>query len=165
MATVLFSCLSCEGSAEPRESTSCSVLVGAQGWASWQQEADPALRGSPLYFLFSRKPDGLKGQSLSLTRILAVPGACSMTKRVSSPALSCCFFYSVAKSCSTLCSPVDCSTPGFPVLHHLPEFAQTHVCWVSDAIQSSHLLPPPSPPASIFPSFRVFSSESALRIR
>ena len=43
--------------------------------------------------------------------------------------------------------PMDCSTPGFPVLHHLLEFAQTHVHWVSDAIQPSHPLLPPSPPA------------------
>ena len=43
--------------------------------------------------------------------------------------------------------PHDCSTPGFPVLHHLLEFAQTHVCWVSDAIQPSHPLSSPSPPA------------------
>ena len=42
---------------------------------------------------------------------------------------------------------MDCSTPGFPVFHSLPEFAQTHVHWVSDAIQPSHLLSPPSPPA------------------
>ena len=49
--------------------------------------------------------------------------------------------------CPTLCDPMDCSTQGFPVLHHLPEFAQTHVCWVSDAIQPSHPLLPPSPPA------------------
>ena len=41
----------------------------------------------------------------------------------------------------------DCSTPGFPVLHYLPAFAQTHVYWVSDAIQPSHPLSPPSPPA------------------
>ena len=41
-------------------------------------------------------------------------------------------------SCVQLCHPMDCSTPGFPLLHHLPEFAQTHVHWVSDAIQSSH---------------------------
>jgi len=45
----------------------------------------------------------------------------------------------------TLCHPTDCSTPGFPVLHCLPEFAQTHVHWVSDAIQLSHPLLPPSP--------------------
>ena len=44
-----------------------------------------------------------------------------------------------------LCDPMDCSTPGFPLLHYLPEFAQTHVHWVSDAIQPSHPLLPPSP--------------------
>ena len=44
-------------------------------------------------------------------------------------------------------NPMDCSTPGFPVLHHLLKFAQTHVHWVNDAIQSSHLLSPASPPA------------------
>ena len=53
---------------------------------------------------------------------------------------------SVAKSCLTLCDPMDCSMPGFPVLHYLPEYAQTHVHWVSDAIQPSHPLSPPSPP-------------------
>ena len=45
---------------------------------------------------------------------------------------------------STLCGPMDCSTPGFLVLHHLPEFAQTHVYWVRDAIQPSHPLSPHS---------------------
>ena len=47
---------------------------------------------------------------------------------------------SVTKSRVTLCNPMDCSTPGFPVLHCLPEFAQTHVRWVSDAMQPSHPL-------------------------
>ena len=47
---------------------------------------------------------------------------------------------SVAQSCLTLCDPMDHSTPGFPVLHHLLEFAQTHVHWVGDAIQPSHPL-------------------------
>ena len=56
---------------------------------------------------------------------------------------SCCC--SVAKSYPNLCNPMNCSTPGFPVLHYLPEFAQTHVHWVGDAIQPSHLLPPFSP--------------------
>ena len=46
----------------------------------------------------------------------------------------------VAQSCLTVCDPVDCSTPGFPVLDHLPEFARAHVHWVSDAIQASCLL-------------------------
>ena len=45
-----------------------------------------------------------------------------------------------AQSCPTLCDPMNCSTPGFPALHHLPEFAQTHVHHVGDAIQSSHPL-------------------------
>ena len=50
----------------------------------------------------------------------------------------------VTKSGPTLCDPVDCSTPGFPALHHLLEFTQTHVHWVGDAIQPSHPLSPPS---------------------
>ena len=47
----------------------------------------------------------------------------------------------------TLCDPKDSSTPSFPILHHLPELAQTHVHWVGDAIQPSHPLLSPSPPA------------------
>ena len=54
---------------------------------------------------------------------------------------------SVAQSCPTLCDPTDCSIPGFPVLRHLPGRAQTHVHWVDDAIQPSHPLSSPSPPA------------------
>ena len=56
-------------------------------------------------------------------------------------------FSSVAQSCPTLCNPMHCSTPGFPVHHQLPELIQTHVHWVSDAIQPSHPLSSPSPPA------------------
>jgi len=63
---------------------------------------------------------------------------------------------SVAQSCLTLCNPMNCSRPGFPVLHHLPELAQTHVHWVGDAIQPSRPLYSPSPPPSIFPNIRVF---------
>ena len=55
--------------------------------------------------------------------------------------------YSLAKSCPPLCNPMDCSMPGFHILHYLPEFAQIHVHWVGDAIQPSHLLSSPSPPA------------------
>ena len=54
---------------------------------------------------------------------------------------------SVAQSCLTLYDPMNCSTPSLPVHHQLPEFTQTHVHWVSDAIQPSHLLSSPSPPA------------------
>ena len=56
-------------------------------------------------------------------------------------------FSSVAQSCPSLCDPMDCSTLGFPVHHQLPELAQTHVHGVSDAIQPSHSLSSPSPPA------------------
>ena len=53
---------------------------------------------------------------------------------------------SVAQSCLILCDPMDCRTPGFPVHHQLLELAQTHVHWISDAIQPSHPLSSPSPP-------------------
>ena len=56
-------------------------------------------------------------------------------------------FSSVDQSCPTLCEPMNCSTPGLPVHHQLPEFTQTHVHRVSDAIQPSHPLSSPSPPA------------------
>ena len=74
-------------------------------------------------------------------------------------------FSSVAQSCPTLCDPMNCSTPGLPVHHQLPESTQTHVHCVGDAINhlilchSLLLLP------SIFPSIRVFSNESTLRMR
>ena len=55
----------------------------------------------------------------------------------------CCPF---TQSCLTVCNPKNCSTSGFPVLHHLPKLTQTHVHWVSDAIQPSHRLFPSSPP-------------------
>ena len=73
-------------------------------------------------------------------------------------------FISVAQSCPTLCNPMDCSTPGLPVHHQLPEFTQTHVH--ESVLPSSHLslcrpflLLPPIPP-----SIRVFSNESTLHI-
>ena len=56
-------------------------------------------------------------------------------------------FSSVAQSFPTLCDPMDCSMPGFPVHHQLPELTQTHVHRVGDAIQPSHPLSSPSPPA------------------
>ena len=73
-------------------------------------------------------------------------------------------FSSVSQSCPTLCDPMDCSSPGLPVYHQLPELAQTHVHWVGDAIQPSHPLLSPLLP-SIFPSIRVFFNESVLLIR
>ena len=64
-----------------------------------------------------------------------------------------------------LCDPMNCSTLGFPVYHQLLELAQTHVHWVSDAIQPSHPLLSPSPPAFHLCSIRVFSSEPVFHIR
>ena len=61
-----------------------------------------------------------------------------------------------------ICDPMDGSTSGFPVHHQLPEFTQTNVHWVGDAIQPSHPLSSHSPLPSIFPSIRVFFKESIL---
>ena len=72
---------------------------------------------------------------------------------------------SVAQLCLTLCNPMDCSTPGLPVRHQLLEFTQTHVHWVSDAIQPSHPLSSSSPPALSLSQHEIFSSESTLHIR
>ena len=75
--------------------------------------------------------------SLSLTSL-----ACILLKKEQSDQIR-----SVAQSCPTLCDPMNHSTPGIPVHHQLPEFTQTHVHRVSDAIQPSHPLSSPSPPA------------------
>ena len=68
----------------------------------------------------------------------------------------------VARLCPTLCDPMDCSTPGSSVFHYFLEFAQIRVHWVSDAIQPSH---PLSPPSLLALSLSHFSNESALHIR
>ena len=71
----------------------------------------------------------------------STPGGCTGRLQFSSVQFS-----SVAQSCPTLCDPMSRSPPGLPVHHQLPEFTQTHVHRVSDAIQPSHPLSPPSPP-------------------
>ena len=77
------------------------------------------------------------------------------TKYVCGLDCCCCCSSSFAQSCLTFCNPMD--MPGFPVLHHLLEFAQTHVHWVGDAIQPSHPLSSPSPPAlNLFPASGSF---------
>ena len=77
-----------------------------------------------------------------------------------SPYIASVQFSSVAQSCQTLCDPMNRSTPGLPVHHQLPEFPQTHVHRVGDAIQPSHPLPSPIPPR-----VRDSSSESTLCMR
>ena len=72
-------------------------------------------------------------------------------------------FFSLSLVSKTL-RPINCSTPGFPVPHYLPEIAQNHGHYVYDAIQPSHPLLPLLLLPSIFPSIRVFSNDLALRI-
>ena len=77
----------------------------------------------------------------------------------------CCCCCSVAKLFLTLCNPMGCSIPAFPVLHYFSEFAQTHVHWISDAIQLYHPRHPLLFLLSIFPSITIFSNELALCFR
>ena len=86
------------------------------------------------------------------------------TKIMASGPISSVQFSSVTQSCPTLCDPMNCSMPGLPVHHQIPEFNQTHVHWVSDAIQPAHPLLSPSPPApnpsqhqSLFPISQLFT--------
>ena len=74
-------------------------------------------------------------------------------------------FSSAAQSCPTLYDPMNRSTPGLPVHHQLPESTQTHEHRVGDAIQPSHPLSSPSPPALSLSQYQGLSNESALRIR
>ena len=74
-------------------------------------------------------------------------------------------FSSVAQLCPTLCEPLACSTPGFPVHHQLPELAQTHIHGVGDAIQPSHPLLSSSPPAFNLSQHEGLFHDSLLRIR
>ena len=71
----------------------------------------------------------------------------------------------VSQSCPTLCDPMNCSMPGLPVHHQLPEFTPIHVHRVSDAVQPSHPLSSPSPPAPNPSQHQSHSNESALHIR
>ena len=86
----------------------------------------------------------------------------SRARLLAHPIWCCC---SVAKLCLTLRDSPDCSTPGFSVPHHLPEFAQVHVQWIGDAIQPLCSLPPSFLLSSIFLSIRVFPNESVVRSR
>ena len=74
-------------------------------------------------------------------------------------------FSSIAQLCLTLCNPMDCSMPGFPVCHQLPEFTQTHVHQVGDMIQPSHPLSSPSPLTFNLSQHQGLFQKSVLRIR
>ena len=80
--------------------------------------------------------------------------------------LSPCFssVISVAQSCPTLCDPMDCSMPGFPICHQLQELAQTHVHRVSNAIQQSHPLSSPFPPAFNHPTYLTYMQSTSCKM-
>ena len=103
------------------------LLFMCHFWSSWIQ-ALPAVFKMSAWFWDLCWPMDLCCQLASIMQSLLGRFCC------------CC---SVAKLCLTLCDPMNCSTPGLPVLHYLSKFAQTHVHWVSDAIQASHPLSPP----------------------
>ena len=109
-----------------------------------------------LWFMGSQSQTRLNWTELSLGTILAYLMSTSSTEEQFlrlllffkvSYSLCSLHFISVAKLYPTLCDLMDCSTPGFPVLHELPELAQTHVHWVGDAVQPSHPLSSHFPPA------------------
>ena len=81
------------------------------------------------------------------TRVSCIAGRFFTAEPPGKPLWICVQFSSVAQLCLTLCDPMNCSTPGLPVPHQLREFTQTHIHWVGDAIQPSHPLSSPSPPA------------------
>ena len=151
-----------------------------KGWshlyAGMQLDLVPQFSHSVVYDFFWPH----KLQDLKLPCPSPTPGACSNSSplsqwchpTISSPVVpfSSCIYCriirccSVSQSCWTLCSPLDCSTSGFPVLHHPLELAQTQVHWVGDAIQPSR---PVSPSLLAFNLclHQVFSNESVLWIR
>ena len=112
-------------------------------------------------FLFSTQVGAIQ-ESLKMGNMDSVE---SFLIRFSSVQSSCSGFQLDSSLCPTLCNPVYCSTPGFPVHHQLPEFTQTHVHWVGDAIQPSHPLSSPFPPALNLSQHQGLLNESVLLIR
>ena len=126
------------------------IMFQKEGPASWSGYSPPTLFLGLFSVLGFFLWIGILGTALDGQDIiewgLSIGKCC--VKREGSQALripGCCC--SVVQSCLTPCNPMDCSTPGFSVLHHLLELAQTYVHWVSDAVQPSHSLSSPSPPA------------------
>ena len=117
-------------------------LLAVQDMWVWSLNREDALEEGmanyssilPWRIPWTEKPGGLQVHGIAES---------DMTERLSSVQFS-----SLAQSCPTLCDPMNHSTPGLPVHHQLPEFTQTHVHRVGDAIQPSHPLSSPSPPAS-----------------
>ena len=97
-----------------------------------------------LYWLSQQGNPTVRYCQISLHRDCTNLNLFQQYKKVHASLFCCC---PVTQLCLTLWDPMDCSTPGFAILHHLLEFAQTHVHWISDANQPSHPLSSPSPPA------------------
>ena len=130
------------------QSTSCEVL----DWINHKLESR-MLQEIPMTSDMQMIPQNGRGTNDPLMRVKEEnekPGLklnIQKTRMMASGPITSVQFSSVAQSCPTLCDPMNRSTPGLPVHHQLPEFTQSHVHWVSDAIQPSHPLSSPSPPA------------------
>ena len=110
------------------------------------------------FFLNYVKHAFLKSVSLCISMVI------SLGSRVPKSIFDSVQFSSVTQLCPTLCDPMNYSTPGLPIHYQQPEFTQTHVHWVGDAIQPSHPLSSPSPPAPNPSQHQGLSNESALHI-
>ena len=130
---------------------------------SFCPQSFPASESFSTSQLFTSGGQSIGASASSLVLLINIQDI-KMAKRIHKMTKKCMFniikdsvqFSSISQSCPTLCNPMNCSTPGLPVHHQLPEFTQIHVHRVSDAIQPSHPLWSPSPPAPIPPSISLF---------
>ena len=126
----------CWGVSSSRYTQDCCCQTGSQpqdcswGWRTFHYEPHILAVPSPRHQDWSSTMIDVSSDDSTKSHMFTSPV---------SPTKDYCYC-SVTKSCLTLCDPMDCSTPGFPVLHYPLEFAQTHVHWVGDAIQPSHPL-------------------------
>ena len=132
----------------PCANSSPASLVGTFWVSDWHFSARVQGSPSPLAWITGRRWWTLGPGGRKKTKIWHCQRRTLLFYFIHS--LLCCEvvqFSSLAQLCPTLCNPMNRSTPGLPVHHQLPEFTQTHVHWVGDALQPSHLLSSPSPPA------------------
>ena len=129
------------GGTSGEESTSqCRRWKRMWVWSlGWEDSLEEGIATTPVFL-----PGESHRQRSLVSSIHGVTKSRTQLKQLSLPT-QWLYISSVAQSCLTLCNPMDCSTPGFPVHHQLPELAETHIYPVGDAIQPSHPLPSPSP--------------------
>ena len=116
-------------------SSGMSLSIGKLSSSTWQVSSFPKCFKTQILSLAINTVSCFPGRNTHFVNF------CENDCQVTNQSVS-----SVAQSCPTFCDAMNCSTPGFPVFHHLQEFAQTHVYWVGDAIQSSCPLLSPSLP-------------------